>query len=324
MITYFHRGLDKGPSIKNVTQTIVSRIPDKREYYVPYSGASIKDIIGNIFFIFRHRDKKGINHITGDIHYGIIALIGCKSVLTIHDTVLIDYRIKRGIKRFVAIMLWYKLPILFATKVICISHSTKASIQRFTHRNDIIVIHNAIDPLFKQSIKPYNFKEPNILIIGTNPNKNIERTVLSLVGISCHLTIIGFLSNEQKELLRQNDIKYTNKTNLTDKDIVDEYIKADIVSFVTLFEGFGMIIIESNMIGRPVVCSNIDVLKEVGGESVLYVDPYDTGSIRLGFTSLMKDEKLRSNLVRKGFENVKRFDDKSIRKMWLAAYESIS
>ena len=323
MITYFHRRLDRGPSINKVTQTIISEIPDKREYYVPYSGASLKDILGNIKFIFKNRDKKGVNHITGDIHYGILALIGCKSVLTIHDTVLVDFRITKGLKRIVAILLWFSLPLHFATKVVCISDATKHKVQRFTHRKDIYVIHNAIDPLFHPLIKPFSANKPTILIVGTNPNKNIERTITALQGLSCHLTIIGNLTSNQIELLNENGIEYANKNQLSDSQIVEEYEKADIVSFVSLFEGFGMIIIEANMIGRPVISSKIDVLKEIGADSVLYVDPEDVNSIRGGFTSLFNNEVLRCELVQKGFENVKRFDDKTIRRQWQSLYASL-
>ena len=91
MIIYFHRNKDAGFSINKVTQTIVRDIEDKEEFYMPYAGAGIKVLFSNILFIIKHRKKGAIHHITGAVHYGLLGLIGYTSVLTIHDTVGLDF-----------------------------------------------------------------------------------------------------------------------------------------------------------------------------------------------------------------------------------------
>jgi len=322
-ITYFHRNIKAGYSINKVTQTFVRGIPDKEEYYVPCRRASLGDILRNMWFVYKRRNKHGINHVTGDIHYCILALIGCKSVLTIHDTVALHFAEGGRVKKLIQEWLWFRLPIRFATKVVCISEETKRCIMSFTKRDDIEVIHNAIDPGFETKLKDESKPPYNVLFIGANPNKNLERTVLALKDIPCKLTIIGKLNQEQIDFLIQSGIDYIVKSGLSDEEMIREYEDCDIVSFISLFEGFGMIVIEANKVGRPVIASTIPVLHEVGGDSAVYVDPYDEGSIRKGFLTLFSDSILRKDCVENGLKNVKRFDHKYITEKYLNLYSAL-
>lgn len=321
---FFHRNLKAGYSINKVTQTVVQGIPDKQEYYVPYVGASVKAIVQNLLYVWRYRDKKAINHVTGDIHYCILALLGCKSVLTIHDTVSLDYNPLPKMKRLLLEWLWFRIPLKLATKVVCISESTKEHVQRYTSRTDILVIHNAIDPAFQE--KPYQEEQdgvPTVLLIGTYPNKNLVRTFEALQGLTCKVVVIGHLSDVQQETLAACQINYVQKEGLTDAQIVETYENCDIVSFISLFEGFGMIVIEANKVGRPVICSDIPVLREVAGDAALFVNPNDVEEMRNGFERLFQDKSLRQTLIEKGRENVKRFDVQAIRSQWTSLYESL-
>lgn len=321
---FFHRNLKAGYSINKVTQTVISGIPEKKEYYVPYVGASLKAIFGNILYVWRHRNPSAVHHITGDIHYCLLALIGCKSVLTIHDTVTLDYNPLPKMKRLLLEWLWFRIPLKLATKVVCISESTKEHVQRYTSRTDIQVIHNAIDPAFQE--KPMKEEQdgvPTVLLIGTYPNKNLVRTFEALQGLTCKVVVIGHLSDVQQETLAACQINYVQKEGLTDAQIVKEYENCDIVSFISLFEGFGMIVIEANKVGRPVICSDIPVLREVAGDAALFVNPNDVEEMRNGFERLFQDKSLRQTLIEKGRENVKRFDVQAIRSQWTSLYESL-
>ena len=279
-IVYFHRHLGCGFSINKVTQTIIHNIPNRVEFFVPARRATLINMIKNIIFIYNHRQRNAINHISGDIHYGIIGLIGVKSVLTIHDTIFVDHNNVSFFKRKLFELLWYKIPIKFATKVVCISEVTKESIKRFTSRNDIIVIHNAIDESIQYRERVFEKKdEYRILIIGTAPNKNLIRTFNALRGLPIMLTVVGKMSDEQISCLSKNEVKYQEFVGLTDNDINDCYANNDLVCFCTLFEGFGMPILEANRSGCPILCSDIPVMHEVGGDSVAYVDPLNVYEI---------------------------------------------
>lgn len=323
-VVYFHRNLLCGYSINKVTQTIIRNIPNKEEFFVPCKRASLVSILTNILFVYKHRDKHAINHITGDIHYCMLALIGCTSVLTIHDTVVIDFHKSSKLKKLLIEWLWFRLPLMIATKVVCISDQTRQSVMKYTNRKDIVVIYNAIDPLFKTFPPQKHFKElPTVLIVGTNPNKNLLRTFEALQGVKCKVKIIGELNENHLAALKKYQISYENKHNLSDEQILEEYAKCDVVSFVSLFEGFGMIVIEANKVGRPVVCSDIPVLREIAGDAALFVDPYSVVNIQNAFLQLMRDDNTYNGYVEKGLENASKYDCVLIFQKWNKLYKTI-
>ena len=84
-----------------------------------------------------------------------------------------------------------------------------------------------------------------------------------------------------------------------------------------------MPIIEANKVGRPVITSDIPVLREVACDAAYFVNPNDIESIRNGFLQLFENANLRQSLVEKGYENVKRFDVNNIRNQWINLYNSI-
>lgn len=321
-ITYFYRNHRAGYSIKKVSDLFVVQMEDKSVFEMPSQYASLKSILQNMYYTFVHRSRKGINHITGDIHYCILPLIGCKTVLTVHDTCVYDTA--RGFKRLLFKLLWYKLPLRFATKIVCISEATRQSLKRFTKRDDIIVIPNAVDPTYKSTVKEFNAECPNILLIGTNWNKNIERTVRALADINCKLTIIGRLPPSQKEALAQCNTKYTEKNDLTDDEIRQEYEQCDMVCFCSIYEGFGMPIIEANAIGRPVITSNLSPMKEVAGGSAVLVNPQEEAEIRQAVLSVITNKALREQCIKHGSVNVKKYQQDYVVNRYKNLYKELS
>ena len=87
--------------------------------------------------------------------------------------------------------------------------------------------------------------------------------------------------------------------------------------FLSLIEGFGFPPLEAMQLGVPVICSNRTALPEVIGDAGLLVDPDDRSGIVACMNRLLEDEKLREELIAKGYENVKRFDwDSRTRLYW--------
>src|ERR1039457_1051746 len=138
-------------------------------------------------------------------------------------------------------------------------------------------------------------------------NKNICRVAEALQRIPCRLDIIGRLTERQREVLEFNRIQYTEQWDLSDQQVIEKYRQCDLVVFASIYEGFGMPIVEANATGRPVVTSNIGSMPEVAGTAACLVDPFDCASIREGILRVIEDADYRNNLVAQGYENAKRF-----------------
>ena len=85
------------------------------------------------------------------------------------------------------------------------------------------------------------------------------------------------------------------------------YSAAAVFAFPTLYEGFGIPVLEAQACGTPVLTSNCSSLPEVAGEAAVYVDPYDEENMRDGILKALGDQNLRNELIQKGYENAKRF-----------------
>ena len=324
-ISFFYRSLNCGFSIKKVFNTISNEISNKhdvKEYYVPSHHAGLMSVLKNILHVFKHRNKNGINHITGDIHYCALALIGCKSVLTIHDLSALEGA-QNPIKRAIIKWLWFKIPLLIVNKVVCISEHTRKELNKITNRKDIEVVYNAVDPTFIYSPKPFNTKTPVILQIGTAWNKNLNITIKALQSIDCHLIIIGSVEDLTLNFLKETNISYTIKTNLTDLEVIETYYQSDIISFCSLYEGFGMPIIEANAIGRCVITSSISPMTEIGANAACFVNPNEVLSIKNGFKKIISDKDFRNTLIENGLTNTKRFNVTEVSKSYVNIYSEL-
>jgi glycosyltransferase involved in cell wall biosynthesis len=96
------------------------------------------------------------------------------------------------------------------------------------------------------------------------------------------------------------------------------------VVFASLYEGFGLPILEAQATGRPVITSNFGAMKEAAGEGALFVDPYSVESIRSAILRIKNEPQLREELVRKGRENVARFRPEAIARQYAEIYRSLA
>lgn len=300
------------PFISKETKVVVSEVPN--------SGASPIVMLKNIKFA--RSKKEQINHISGDVHYLVLAFEK-NSILTIHD-------VKSAfsgsvVKQFYIRLFWFWLPALFVTRISVISQFTKTELERIIPfaKDKIRVIHNPIHQNLVLAPHQFNIKKPQILFIGTKPNKNLERSFEAIRELDCCAMIIGTLTDAQENLLKEFQIDYRNKINLTFEEVVDCYRNCDLVCFASTYEGFGMPIIEAQAMGKPVVTSNVGAMLEVSNNSACLVNPLDVNSIRDGILKICEQKAYRELLITDGLENIKRFQPEYIAEQYVELYKEI-
>lgn len=311
-IVFFHWSAKCGYSIIRSFGPLIAELKKRcivKEYRVPYAGANPINVIRNILFVYKHRTSVGINHITGDIHYCVLGLIGVKSILTIHD----DYALVKAPNlwnRIYKWIFWIYLPVKFADRTDCITDETYRKINRYVHSRKMgVFTHHALYATYHFMPQIFNKVCPCILQIGTDSQKNLETTLQALVGMKCRLRVVGKMTSKQHRLAQNLKVDYTNVYGLTDEEIIHEYKDADIVVFPSLYEGFGMPIIEAQAIGRAVITSNRAPMNWVAGnETALLNNPLDVYEYRNLIGKLMSDDKYRECIIAEGLKNVTRFD----------------
>ena len=303
---------------------------------MPFTSKGIFSILFNLIFLTRF--KNGLFHITGDVHYAILALPKDRTILTIHDLVFLHTY--KGLRRSLLKWIFLDLPVRRAKYITTISEKSKQEILDYTNCDPekILVIPNPVDPIFSTStsstvLTSLNLSQPTstsstpstplpsaglptmvgkfnpatILFLGTKPNKNLELTIAALFGLDVHLRIIGELSRKQKEMLSKFNINYSSDFSISPEQLASEYSNADIILFPSTYEGFGLPVIEGFQAGKPVITSNISPMKEVAGDGALLAEPTSIASIRNHVIKLLADQQLKIQLVAAGKEKVKQY-----------------
>ena len=125
------------------------------------------------------------------------------------------------------------------------------------------------------------------------------------------------------KILTKYKINYKNYVALSNKEVLKRYVASDLLLFPSLYEGFGMPILEAQAVGRPVITSNLNPMNFVGGNAALYVNPRSVKSIRNGIIKLISNKHLRDKLINNGFKNIKRFNKNEILQKHLNCYYNI-
>ena len=324
-ILYIYRHPDMGFSIGKVFRPIEEEMKKHAEVdsiYLPVPNYSLKGLWKNIRYALKHSKKNNydIIHITGTEHYLLPFLRNKKTIITVHDLGFFTNN-KLSCRNILKYFLWIKtLPLASHTTFISEKSKNEALGLVKLKEGKYSIVMNPIGTEFSAQPKEINKLCPIILHIGTKEHKNIETTAIALKGFPCNLRIIGNLSEKQIDTLTTNNINYKNISNLTDEEILQEYINCDIVNFPSLYEGFGMPIIEGQSIGRPVLTSNLSPMKEIAADAAVLVEPTNPKSIRKGYETLLKDSE---QYIEKGFENIKRFTLSRISKEYFEIYNKI-
>lgn len=325
-VTFFQRRPQRNNfSIERLFKDVREALPCDIEPKVAISRYPSRGIFKRLFNILEAIFRQGdVNHVTGDVHFLTLLLNKRRTILTIHD--LVSMHRLFGIKKILFRFFWYWLPIQRSAIITVISEFTKEELISSIKVNPdkLKVVYDCVSEDFKPFYKPFNSNKPRILQIGTGPNKNINRLIPALHGINCHLRLVGQLDERQLLALQKHQVDFSSVSGISEEDVYKEYCQCDMVTFPSTYEGFGLPILEAMATGRPIVTSTIGPIPEVAGDAACLVDPFDTGSIREGILKVLKQSSYRTELVKRGFENIRRFRADKIAEQYAVLYRELN
>jgi len=270
------------------------------------------------------RSQLEVNHVTGDVHYLALGLVRKKTVLSIMDCGnLIRLR---GWKRAVMRYGWFAWPVWRSQVVTALSNATRRDLIELVGvpPEKIRVVYASLAKEFLAKPAVFNAGCPLILMIGTAPNKNLERMSEALSGISCQIEVIGMTTKKQRDAFGVHGLNVKILGDIDDATMLGCYERCDLLLFASTFEGFGMPIVEAQAVGRCVITSNCSAMPEAAGDGACLVDPFDSASIRAGVERVINDAAYRDELVRRGFANAQRFSITKIASDYAAIYREVA
>jgi len=329
--------MSKGRGIGFYTQYLVDSLKEYTDAEIviidsPDSREKVDLIHFPFFDFFRHTLK-----ITHDI----------PTVVTIHDVIplLFPKHYPPGIKG--RINLYRQKQALKKVKAVITDSVTSAkdAVRIFSlPQNDVVPIYLAPAKHFQQMPKTESrrriekFKLPENYLLytgGVNWNKNlINQTQAGLkTGMDIVFAGSGFENRanlnhpELKEFkLFLSEFEKNPKIHIlgfvTNEDLVGLINLASAVLFASRYEGFGLPILEAQSCGIPVITSRSSSMLEVAGDGAVLVDPDSEGDIESGVSSILKGSLKREQLIKRGFENAKKFSWKKTALETMKVYEN--
>lgn len=269
-------------------------------------------------------------------------------VVTVHDVIPLVFpdKFPAGIKGNLKLQA-QKLSLHSAKAIITDSYHSKVDITKYLgiSENKIYVAHIAVDKKFQKvsqevttSIKnKYKLPDTFFLYIGdVNYNKNIPSLIEAFAkvqNVHAHLVLAGkaFENKDVPEVQAvENAISLSQKSDrirmlgfVPDDDVVALYNLATAYVQVSLYEGFGLPVLEAFSCGTPVVSSDRSSLKEVVGNAALIIDPESINSITVGLGRILSDDAYRTDLSHKGQEQAKKFTQEQFARQTIKAYEDV-
>lgn len=181
--------------------------------------------------------------------------------------------------------------------------------------------------------KKYCLERPVILALAhIDPRKNTARVIEAFAlfaqgfPLAYQLVLVGIPLFAQSFFLKQaQELGVSEQVSfigfVPEEDLVALYNLAEVFLYPSLYEGFGLPILEAMACGTPVVTSRAGSIPEVAGDAVLWVDPYSVESISLGMIELVTNKQLAQYLRAAGLEQAKRFSWQRTASEMLQIYE---
>lgn len=230
---------------------------------------------------------------------------------------------------------WKRELVEKASRVIAISESTKRDLVRIfgTPEDKISVVHLANSLTSNvDGISTVALPEKYILFVGERIRyKNFDRFISSISNVlkqesGLYVICAGGGEITQEESARFRSLEIADRViqySVDDGTLRHLYNTAIMFVFPSLYEGFGMPVLEAFFCRCPVILSNTSSFPEVAGEAAFYVDPLDEAAIENAVTRLLSDTEMREGLINAGLERVKQFSWEKTASLTKSVYESV-
>lgn len=270
----------------------------------------------------------------------------CKVVSTVHDLIGLIYSDHLSPWSKFYWKRWLPHSFSKADHLIASSENTKRDILKFLHypEHRISVIPLAADERFKALDKKktsgclskyFRFND-FILSVGTlEPRKNLKNLIFAYSMLSKDLrksyplVVVGKQGWGEDDLGRliegtglKEDIHFTGY--ISDEELVNFYNAAALFVYPSLYEGFGLPILEAMSCGTPVISSNLSSIPEVTGDAAFLIDPLKPKEIADAMKSLLLNRSLRESMGSRGLERSKLFSWERVAKLTTEVYESVA
>jgi glycosyltransferase involved in cell wall biosynthesis len=215
-----------------------------------------------------------------------------------------------------------------AAGVFAVSDHTRQDIIRYTGCDParITVTHEAADPAYAPVRDPerlrvvrekYTLPEPFVLYTGSlSPRKNLVRLLQAFARIGGevphHLVLTGSKSWKDQSVYETIEAlgsrgRIAQLGYVEEQDMPALYTLADTYVYPSLYEGFGLPVLEAMQCGCPVIASNATSIPEVAGEAALLIDPLDVGGMAAALRRVLVDRPYRETLIAAGLHRARLF-----------------
>ncbi len=231
--------------------------------------------------------------------------------------------------------------------IIADSESTRAEIRRFLHvpEERLGVTHLAADERFREVLPPeevsrvrnkFGISKPYMLAVGSvEPRKNLTSALVAFKALirirkaDCQFVIAGGQGWKNEaffRLVQKLDLgeRLVITGYVAEDDLVPLYQGAEIFVYPSIYEGFGLPVLEAMSSGVPVITSNTTSLPEVAGDAALLVNPLDLQEIYRAMETLWMKPSLRAELRAKGIEQSRRFSWEKTARETLEIYRAVA
>ncbi len=268
-----------------------------------------------------------------------------KRIATVHDVIPFIYPETCTVLDWLVYRFWLPWAVHSLDRIITASQQSKTDIVRFLsiEAEKVMVIPDAVNSHFRHmsveeiqpALKRAGINFPYILYVGSiEPRKNLSRLLKAYAMLrqwskSWKLVIVGArnswkntpIASVLDHLELHKDVHFTGY--LPEEDLPAIYNGADLFVFPSLYEGFGLPVLEAMACGTPVVTSNRSSLPEVAGEAALLVEPDDENAIAIAIQQILSDRTLAEELVLKGMERAREFSWQRTARETIAVYEEV-